>query len=332
MSELTENPISRRIVTVSAVFVGAAVASVLLPMLLLAALIVDAVMAVIVRRPGAATRIVAFAWIYLIGEVWAVLALGLVWLLGKDRSIAITYRLQAWWATWNYRAFTLVFDVSFHTEGSEAAVPAPVIVLARHASLIDSLLPVVFIARRHQINLRYVLKRELLVDPALDIAGNRLPNHFIDRASSDSESELASLRELSSAMSSSEGVVIFPEGTRFSESKRTRLVARQKNKQGTVAELTRAFRNVMPPRPAGTLAILDATDADVVVLAHRGLEGFSGLGDVWKGKIVGANVDVKMWRVERALVPQGRSERTEWLYRLWAEVDEWVTTGGNGDG
>ncbi|MEX0796744.1 MAG: lysophospholipid acyltransferase family protein [Acidimicrobiia bacterium] len=326
------NPISRRMVTVSLVFAAAAVVSVLLPILLLAALVVDAVMAVILRRPGAATRVVAFTWIYLVGEVWAVLALGLVSLLGKRRSMALTYRLQGWWAAWNYRAFALVFDVSFHTEGSDSAVPPPVIVLARHASLIDSLLPVVFIAQRQQINLRYVLKRELLVDPALDIAGNRLPNYFIDRASSDSESELTSLRELASGMSDSEGVVIFPEGTRFSETKHARLVARQRNKQGTVAELTRAFKNVMPPRPAGTLAILDATDADVVVLAHRGLEGFSGLGDVWAGAVVGANVAVKMWRVERGLVPQGRSERTEWLYRLWAEVDDWVTAGARVDG
>lgn len=318
--------------TVSVVFTAAAAVSALLPILLLSALIVDAVMAVIVRRPGAATRIVAFAWIYLVGEVWAIAALGLVSLSGKRRSVALTYRLQVWWATWNYRAFTLVFNVRFQTEGSDSAVPPPVIVLARHASLIDSLLPVVFIARQHRMNLRYVLKRELLVDPALDIAGNRLPNYFIDRASSDSESELTALRDLASGMSDDEGVVIFPEGTRFSQTKQARLVARQRNKQGPVAELTRAFENVMPPRPAGTLAILDGTDADVVVLAHRGLEGFSGLGDVWTGSVVGADVAVKMWRIERALIPQGRSERTEWLYRLWADVDGWVAAGARVDG
>ncbi len=326
------NPISRRLVTISLVFTAAAVISALLPILLMAALIVDAVTVLIVRRPGASTRIVVFVWIYLIGEVWAILALGLVSLLGESRSLAITYSLQAWWAAWNYRAFTLVFNVRFRAEGSEAAVPPPVIVLARHASLIDSLLPVVFIAHRHKINLRYVLKRELLVDPALDIAGNRLPNHFIDRESTDSESELASLRELASGMSDREGVVIFPEGTRFSEAKHGRLVARQRNKQGTVAEVTRALRNVMPPRPAGTLAILDATDADVVVLAHRGLEGFSGLGDVWAGEVIGADVAVKMWRVERDLIPRGRSERIEWLYRLWAEVDDWVSAGAGASG
>lgn len=313
--------------TISLVFVAAALVSVLLPILLLVALVVDAVMGVMLRRRGAATRIVAFTWIYLLGEVWAVLALSLVSLLGRRRALALTYRLQSWWAMWNYRAFSLVFDVTFHTQGSDSSFPPPVIVLARHASLIDSLLPVVFIAQRHRINLRYVLKRELLVDPALDIAGNRLPNYFIDRASSDSEAELTSLRRLASDMSNGEGVVIFPEGTRFSEAKHSRLVARQKNKQGPVAELTRSFRNVMPPRPAGTLAILDATDADVVVLAHRGLEGFSGLGDVWKGTVVGAKVVVNMWRVDRSLIPQGRGERTEWLYRLWAEVDDWVTGG-----
>ena len=318
--------------TVSVVFIAAAVVSVLLPILLLAALIVDAVMAVMVRRPGASTRIVAFTWIYLVGEVWAIMALGLVSLLGRRRSLALTCRLQGWWATWNYRAFTLVFNVRFDAEGSDAAGPPPVIVLARHASLIDSLLPVIFIAQPHEINLRYVLKRELLVDPALDIAGNRLPNHFIDRGTSDSESELASLRELASGVSSGEGVVIFPEGTRFSETKHAHVLARQRNKQGIVAELTRAFKNVMPPRPAGTLAILDATDADVVVLAHRGLEGFSGLGDVWAGAVVGARVDVKMWRVERALIPQGRSERIEWLYRLWGELDDWVSAGARVDG
>jgi 1-acyl-sn-glycerol-3-phosphate acyltransferase len=332
MSELMNNPISRRIVTISLVFVAAAVVSVLLPILLLTALIVDAVMGAMLRRRGAATRIVVFAWAYLVGEVWAVLALGLVSLLGRRRSVGLTFRLQGWWAMWNYRAFNLAFDVSFHIEGTDSAVPPPVVVLARHASLIDSLLPVVFIAQEHRINLRYVLKRELLVDPALDIAGNRLPNYFIDRASSDSEAELTSLRKLATGMSNEEGVVIFPEGTRFSAAKHSRLVARQKNKQGTVAELTRAFRSVMPPRPAGTLAILDSTDADVVVLAHRGLEGFSGLGDVWKGTVIGANVAVRMWRIERHLIPHGRTERTEWLYRLWAEVDEWVTTGGDVDG
>ena len=88
----------------------------------------------------------------------------------------------------------------------------------------------------------------------------------------------------------------------------------------------------MSPRPAGTLAILEAIDADVVVLAHRGLEGFSGLNDIWTGAVVGARVDVKIWRVDRDLIPQGRSERTEWLYRLWAEVDDWVSAGAKVDG
>jgi len=38
-----------------------------------------------------------------------------------------------------------------------------------------------------------VLKRELLADPCLDIVGNRLPNHFLDRHATDSGPELAAL-------------------------------------------------------------------------------------------------------------------------------------------
>ena len=53
--------------------------------------------------------------------------------------------------------------------------------LCRHASLADSLVSAWVITSVAGMNPRYVLKRELLVDPCLDIVGNRLPNHFLDR-------------------------------------------------------------------------------------------------------------------------------------------------------
>lgn len=49
-------------------------------------------------------------------------------------------------------------------EGVNALQPGPLVVLMRHASLADTLLPAVVIAS-HGIRLRYVLKRELLWDP-----------------------------------------------------------------------------------------------------------------------------------------------------------------------
>ena len=48
----------------------------------------------------------------------------------------------------------------------------------------------VFYAIPHQVRLRYVLKRELLLDPCLDIVGNRLPNCFVARSGADAQADI----------------------------------------------------------------------------------------------------------------------------------------------
>ena len=67
--------------------------------------------------------------------------------------------------------------------------------LIRHASIVDNLLPAELVARPHGIRLRYVLKRELLADPCLDIAGRRLPNYFVRRGTGEAQ-ELERVRAL----------------------------------------------------------------------------------------------------------------------------------------
>jgi 1-acyl-sn-glycerol-3-phosphate acyltransferase len=126
-------------------------------------------------------------------------------------------------------------------------------------------------------------------------------------------------------MPAAEGVMIYPEGTRFSEEKLARYIAPLVAKGGAVAELVSDYESVLPPRPGGTLALLDATGADVVVLAHRGLEGFARVKDVWSGGLVNARIEVKFWRVPRSEIPESRSGRMEWLFRLWSEIDGWVS-------
>ena len=76
---------------------------------------------------------------------------------------------------------------------------------------------------------------------------------------------------LAAGLGPDEGVLIYPEGTRFTAAKRERAIERQPR----AAEL----RNVPPPRPGGTLAVME-TGADVVVIcAHHGLDGFASIGD-----------------------------------------------------
>lgn len=324
MSGLIDNPILRRMVTVTTVVLALVATSVLLPALIVVALLVDVARYAGSRTPAVAVRLVVFAWAYLLGEVLALLALALIGILGENRSVFLTHRLQAVWAGWVFATVRLVFDIGLEVDGADAPLPPPVVVLSRHASLVDSLLPVILVAREHDIPVRYVLKKELLLDPALDIAGNRLPNHFIDRRSADTEGELDAIRSLASELGSDEAVVIFPEGTRFTGEKRMRVIEKLGERRGVISDLSRSYRHVLPPRPSGTLAILEAAGADVVVIAHRGLEGFARVADVWEGSLVGATLSVGMWRIAHQAIPEGRKERIIWLYEMWAQVDAWI--------
>jgi 1-acyl-sn-glycerol-3-phosphate acyltransferase len=324
IDDLLNNALLRRLITVPAVLLAALVVTSFLPLLLIVAVVIDAVRAAASHKKAMASRGIVFGWMYLVGESWAVLALGAVALLGRRRALVATYRLQQAWANWNVAVLRMVFGLEIDLEGDEQIEPGPLLILSRHVSLIDSLLPARLIANRHDFRLRYVLKRELLYDPALDIAGSRLPNYFVERRSADTDGEVAAIRGLGSGLDDSEGVVIFPEGTRFSPAKLARAVARSKRRHGSLASLTASYRSVLPPRPAGTLALLEDPANGILVLAHHGLEGFSGMADLWAGDLVGSTISVGLWRVERATVPDGRKEQIEWLYRTWARVDDWI--------
>ncbi|HSO49244.1 MAG TPA: 1-acyl-sn-glycerol-3-phosphate acyltransferase [Acidimicrobiia bacterium] len=322
---MIDNTISRRLITIPVVVVMFLLVSVGLPFLIATGLLVDLARAGLSGRPAMASRLIVFLWLYLLGEMLALLALAFAGLHSHDRAVDLTYRFQAVWAAWNLNAIEQVFGLTFVAEGLDQVPPPPILLLARHASLIDTMLPARYVARDHGIMLRYVLKKQLLIDPALDIGGNRLPNHFVDRGSGDTESEIASIRALGAGMSDAEGILIYPEGTRYSEEKRVRYVGSLLRKGGPLAEIAAGFERVLPPRSGGTLALLDATTADVVVLAHRGLEGLATVKDIWSGELIGSRIDVKLWRVSRAGIPRDRSARVEWLYRLWGDVDHWVS-------
>ena len=311
--------------TVPSVVVGFALLTALAPALILVGTMVDLARRTTAGRPAMALRSLAFLWIYLLGELWALATLGVTAPLPPQPRAELTYRLQDKWAGWNLLAMHRLFSVEFDVSGEGAVLPGPIVLLARHASIVDTLLPAQFVARPSGLRLRYVLKKELLVDPALDIAGNRLPNAFVDRAARDL-AERAAIEALAASMGPGDGLLIYPEGTRFSPEKLARAQRRSSGEHES-ASIVAGLRRVLPPKPGGTLAILDATDADVVVFAHRGLEGLATLKDIWRGDLVGSRVEIVMWRVPHDQIPATRPERTEWLYRLWAEVDAWVVSG-----
>ena len=106
------------------------------------------------------------------------------------RFLDANFQLQCWWANALKRAAETLFSLRFTVEGAEALDGPPAIMLPRHASIADTIIPIVFYAIPHRTRLRYVLKRELLLDPCLDIVGNRLPNCFVARTGEDAHDDV----------------------------------------------------------------------------------------------------------------------------------------------
>jgi len=203
-----------------------------------------------------------------------------------------------------------------------------VVLLARHASLADSLVSAYVVTTVAGMKPRYVLKRELLADPCLDVVGRRLPNHFLDRGAADSTPELEALAALTSSMDEATAGIIFPEGTRANSSKRAKAIAKISEVDPERVGRISSMRHLLPPRPAGAAAMLrgNAT-CDVVVAWHVGFEGldtFSGILRALSEPI--PPIRFVLRRIPRIEVPSSYRGFTAWLDDEWMRMDDEVDT------
>jgi 1-acyl-sn-glycerol-3-phosphate acyltransferase len=247
------------------------------------------------------------------------MALGL-----DDRAYEKANRqLQQWWVRRVYAAVTRLFDVRIDVDGSDSLnAPAPSVVLARHASTLDTLLPMALSGPEKR--LRYVLKAELLLDPALDYCGQRLPNAFVARGSAHPEREVEKVVNLGRNLGNDDAVVLYPEGTRFTHGKRRRLLEKYADDPEMYA-LVESFRATLPPVREGALQLLRTTpSADVVFIAHRGLTGATTMKDLLSGKLTQAHVEVLIWRVPAGEVPREEQALRSFLLDQWQRVDRFA--------
>lgn len=315
----------RRALSVPGLLVAALVVGALLPPLLLLAVLVD----IARRRPLPLARALLVVAAYLACEalgIVASLALGLVRpFVPPARSLAWTYCLQGAWAAALLRALRRAYGVSLEVEGLDRVGPGPLLVLARHTSAADTLLPVVLLSNGLGLRLRYVLKRPLLWDPCLDLVGQRLPNAFVARGAERTDDDVAAVAHLARGLGPGDAVLIYPEGTRFTPARRAAALERlAASRRPHLVERARRLEHVLPPRLGGALALLEASDADVLFFAHTGLEGTARLADLLAGGLIGARVRVALWRVPRAEVPTCAERRAEWLHDQWDRLDGWV--------
>ena len=311
--------------TIPAAVLALATSLLTLPLLLPLAVVADLLRAA-GRRSFVSVRLLLFGVCFLVTEVTGLVLLLAVWLSSLGRPAlraARTWPVQRWYTAMHFRALRTIFRLRFELAGEDAATPGPVLVLVRHASVIDSLVPAVFLANVHRIRLRYVLKRELLVDPCLDLAGHWLPNRFVARDGVDTAREVDAVRSLKAGLGPDEGVSLYPEGTRFTAAKRRRVIERL---TGVARARAERLRHLLPIRPGGVLALLDAPPAcDLLFVGHHGLEGFAHVADILRGELVGRTVRLRFWRVRAASIPAQAEARLEWLAQQWQCMDDWLS-------
>jgi 1-acyl-sn-glycerol-3-phosphate acyltransferase len=279
------------------------------------------------RRHFVLLRLFAFTWFFLGLELLILLYLGWLFFVRFRQDTeglhASLFELQKWWASCLLGAAARLLKLEIRIDDVTAALPGPAIVVMRHASILDTLIPTVFVQAPHGWRVRYVLKQELMLDPCIDIVANTLPNYFVDRGGFRGR-QLDRIRGLVRDLGN-EGVLIYPEGTRFSPQKRELAVKRLRRQKPQLAAQGDEFTHVLPPRAGGVGALLDALpEVDCVFFAHAGLETFEKLNDVLSGAVVGSTVRGKLWRVNASSIPTSEAERERWLFSEWARVNAFI--------
>jgi 1-acyl-sn-glycerol-3-phosphate acyltransferase len=269
---------------------------------------------------------VCWAWLETVGVVCS----AFYWLTGQSKNLTKHYALQRWWADRLLAALKATCGFSVEVEEIEALQPGPILMFARHASLADSLVSAYVVTTLAHMNPRYVLKRELLADPCLDVVGQRLPNHFLDRNATDSTPELQALEALVTDIDVSTVGIIFPEGTRANDKKRKRAIEKIALIDSSRADRLHDMKHLLPPRPAGAAAMLrGCPSADVVFAWHVGFEGLDTFGGILRA-ISSRMPPIRfhLRRVERTGIPSNSitdtDELTKWLDSEWMRMDREV--------
>lgn len=314
------------------------VALVLLPVLA----VVAAVASLWMEGRWRGLRLLAFFLLGLVVELGALIAAACMWVTSGLGSRLETQRYQLA----HYQVLRGCLGVLVHsaqrlfrlrlvTDGVswtplDDGVPGStnaMVVLARHAGAGDSLLLLdTLMNRDHLRRPRTVMKDTLQLDPVADTYFNRLPSRFIDPNPVDGDDIEATIATLAADLDAEDALLIFPEGGNFTPRRRTRAIARLRQRGHTsYAERADAMAHVMPPRPGGVHAALSAAPhADVVFVAHTGLEHIDGIRQAWRFVPQDKTLHLRWWFYQAADVPRDEEAQLAWLFERWADVDHWI--------
>ena len=325
----------RRLVVAPAVIGLTVVIWVTLPLWLIGAAALSPVVARVLPGSWRVLRVAWVAILYLTCEsVLLVVLLGLWlssgfgWRIRSPYFAGIHYDLVQGVLVVFFREARRVLRLQVVTDGPgpDQHPDTPILVCCRHAGPGDSFTLMYALMHWYGREPRVVLKDTLAWDPAIDVLLRRIPARFISPDPREGEDIESQITTLASRLDDNDAFVIFPEGGNFTPQRRERAIAKLR-RLGLERMAVRAEEmiHVLAPRPGGFLAALDAApEADVVMVAHTGLDHLLTIGDVWRELPIDKRITMRWWEVPRSEIPAGREERIEWLFEWWARIDAWI--------
>jgi 1-acyl-sn-glycerol-3-phosphate acyltransferase len=171
-----------------------------------------------------------------------------------------------------------------------------------------------------------VLKQTRSWDPLIDALLSRIPHAYISPRPGDQGATAARIGALAQGMAADDALLIFPEGGNFSPTRRMHAIRRLRRRGlAEAAERAEQLHNVLPPHPDGLLAAIDAApEADIVFVAHTGLDHLQTASDLWRAVPLRVPVEFTWWAVPAAEVPRQAEARVGWLQHHWSRIDDWV--------
>jgi 1-acyl-sn-glycerol-3-phosphate acyltransferase len=331
----------RRLVLAPLVIAVAAAVAVIFPLFAL----LTVIFRLVIRRPGRnrALRLLFFALVWFTAETAALFMCLALWIAGGLGGRLHTepfqsrhYAIMRWFLERVYQTGTRRFGITVEVDEPPltaderaARLARPVIVLSRHAGPGDSFLLVRHLLTVYGRRPRVVMKASLQLDPSIDVMANRLPNVFISPRKTGERVFVEQIERLAHGLDQTGALVIFPEGGNWTPGRWLRGIRRlEQQGRSDLAARARDMPNLLPPRAGGALsAIAACQDADVIFVAHAGLDRLVSVADIWHSLPMDQVIRAKWWRVPVDQVPRSASheDQVQWLYDWWERIDTWIT-------
>jgi 1-acyl-sn-glycerol-3-phosphate acyltransferase len=305
----------RRLLTLSSLVIVTILAVLLLPLVVVVTLLLSTS-----PKYRTAPQALTFIYGFLLFE-WGGLT-RFAWVLARyprQEQMEQNRAIQFWWAQGLLDMGQKLYKLRIEVSGEDALKGNTALLLSRHSSMGDTALPLLFFGKARSEGLRYVLKQELQLLPCLDIGGHRLPNVFVDRTGADSAKAVKGVSDLIATAGPDESVLIYPEGTRFTQKKHDQLRAKHPQLE---AQLDR-WPNLLPIRLGGVTGMLAANPGkDLVFLAHAGFEGSADIHDLLGGGWLNQRVRLHFWRVPYSELPKDNVQ--DFLFAEWDKMQATV--------